>query len=218
MRYRKFTQNTKVSGKRVIVRITANVSMTNGRIDKNGDSRLEKLIPLINHLTGKKAKVILLTHLGRPKGKHVNNLTVSPIAKRLSSMLQKKIIFIPQIVGRKVDKALDKMLDGDIILLENIRFYKKELLNQATFAKKLATYADLYINEAFADSHRKHASIVSLPLHLPAYAGFQFQDEITLLDKVLNSPKKPLGVIIGGAKIISKLGIISGLAKKSTCY
>ena len=215
MRYRKLTKQTNVAKKRVLVRVSANVPLSKGNVSAHGSLRLEKLVPTLGHLSRKKSKTILVSHLGRPGGRRTPSLTMAPVAKRLSRILQKKVIFVRSVIGPQAIKAIAALKPGDIIFLENLRFYEGELRNRPAFAKKLAALGDVYVNEAFANSHRKHASIASVPLHIPGYAGFHFQNEVAVLEKVLRSPKKPLAVIVGGAKIASKLGVIAGLSSKA---
>lgn len=211
MRFRKLTKNTNVTNKRVLVRVSANVPIVKGKVLPDGALRLEKLMPVLLHLVRKRAKVILISHIGRPQGRRDASLSMASVAKILAGMLQRDVRFVADTLGTKAHKAVGSMQPGDIVFLENLKFYRGEIANTTTFAKKLSELGDIMINEAFADSHRSHASIVSLPLHLPSYAGFQFQEEVATLEKVLKNPKKPLGVIIGGAKITSKLGAIEGL-------
>jgi phosphoglycerate kinase len=208
----KFLKDFKFEGKKVLVR--ANLDLP---VNKNGkitdDARLRNALPTIKYLLKHKAKIILLGHMGRPKGRVVKRLRMDNVAKRLSKLLNKKVKKLDACIGKKVEQSIADMKSGDIILLENIRFHKEERENDKVFAKKLAGCADIYVNDAFSNSHRAHASMVSIPKYLPACAGIELENEIKNLS--LKNVKKPFVVIIGGAKLETKIPVIKNLSKKA---
>ncbi len=210
-------------GKKVLVRCDFNVGIENPPSPKGSgeargkiidDFKIVQSLPTIRFLISKGAKVILMTHLGRPDGKKVVSLKLSPISTRLTKLLDKKVKYINDCVGQKAQNAVDKMKNGQIVLLENLRFYKEEESNDVEFAERLAELADVYVNNAMAVSHRAHASVDKIKKFLTSYAGLLLQQELTNLNKVLH-PRKPLVVIIGGAKINTKVSVIKNLAKKA---
>lgn len=199
--------------KRVLLRTDFNVPVgKNGKIGGNEDWRIKAALPTIKYLLKQKAKIILLSHLGRPKGKVIEKLRLDPVQKKLSRLLGISIKKTPDCIGKDVEKAVRKMKAGEIMLLENLRFHKEEEKNGTGFAKKLARLGDIYINDAFADCHRKHASIVGITKYLPSYAGLLLEKEFRLMEDA-NNPKHPAVAIIGGAKIETKLPAVKALAK-----
>jgi len=200
--------------KRVLVRCDFNVPLDSKGIIQD-DFRIKQAVSTINYLVGKKAKVILMSHLGQPKGKIIKTLKLSPIQKKLEKHLNFSISKADDCIGKKVEEQTSKIKEGGVLLLENLRFYKEEEDNDPKFAKKLSDLADIYINDAFSVSHRTHASIVGVSQYLPSGAGFFFVIEIEVLSKVLKSPKRPLIVVIGGAKIKDKAGVIKQFEKKA---
>lgn len=199
-----------LKNKRALVRADLNVPLgEDGEIDRTERWRIETVVPTLKYLIKQKAKIILISHLGRPSGRKVKKLSLKPIAKELEKLLKKKIIFSEKITGWDVEKKIERMKFGDILMLENIRFYSGEERNSPQLAKNLAKLGDIFINEAFASSHREHASIVGVPEYLPSAAGFLFEKEIEELDRVLKNPKHPLVAIVGGAKISTKIKIIN---------
>lgn len=201
-----------VKNKRVLVRVDFDVPMDEkGKIVDN--SRINGCVSTLDYLIKQKAKIVLVSHMGRPDGKKDKKLSLKPVAEELGKLLNKKILFSNEIFGAKVREKIKKMKFGDILLLENIRFWKEEEENNQEFAKKLAELGDIYINEAFAVSHRKHVSIVGLPQFLPFASGFLLEKEIEELDKILKKPAKPLIAIIGGAKIETKIKVINKFLK-----
>jgi len=200
--------------KKVLVRCDFNVPL-DGKGLISDDSRIKETLPTIEYLIKKGAKVILMSHLGRPEGKVVNELRLNPIAKRLSELLNRPVKKLDDCVGEKVKKEVEKIQSGEIVLLENIQFNPGENKNDSNFAKTLASYADIFIMEAFGQSHRNYASIAGIPKYLPSGAGFLLEKEIKILSKVLKSPWHPLVVIIGGVKIESKIGVIEQFLKKA---
>jgi len=171
------------------------------------DFRIKQAIPTINYLIKNKAVVILISHFGRPNGNELK-FSLKPIAQKLEGLLKKKVNFINDCLGQKVEKKIAKLKPGEIILLENLRFYKEEEGNDLNFAKKLANLADFYVNDAFSACHRAHASIVGIPKFLPSVMGFLLEKEVKTLTNLIKSPERPLIVIIGGAKIETKSKII----------
>ena len=195
-----------LKNKKVLVRVDFNVPMEEGKV--KDDYRIKAALPTINYLQGAGAKIVLISHLGEPGAKVVPSLSLKPVAKRLSQIIKKPVIFVPETVGYKADEAVAKMMPGDIVFLENLRFNSGELEDDLKFAKRLAAYGNIYVNEAFSVCHRKQASISAIKKVLPTYYGLQLVSEVTNLDKILK-PKKPLVVIMGGAKISTKAPIIS---------
>ena len=191
--------------KRVIVRCDFNVPLKNGEV--SDDFRIREVISTINHLTENKAKVILISHLGQPKEKDIK-YSLKPIGLKLEKLLDKNVKFLDDCKGSKIKKEIEEMKVGQIVLLENLRFYPGEEENDLKFAKDLAKLGDIYISEAFSVSHRNHASIATLPKLIPSGIGFLFGREIMALTKARENPARPLIVIIGGIKISSKIKVI----------
>ena len=193
-------------GKRVLVRCDFNVPLSpEGKI--SDDFRIKKTLPTIKYLIKKKAKVILISHLGRPKGRQ-EKYSLKPVAKKLERLLKKKVKFLPDCVGPEVEKEIEKMKEKDIILLENLRFHKEGEGNDENFARKLSKLGDIFINDAFSASHRAHASIVGIPKFLISGAGFLLEKEVKVLSQIIENPKRPLVVIIGGSKAKDKARVI----------
>jgi phosphoglycerate kinase len=195
--------------KKVLLRLDLNVPLDNGKITDT--TRIDKIIPTINFLLKNNAKIIILSHVGRPKGKVVNDLSLKPICEDLKNKLSENIRLITKNI-KEVDSAdLFNNQNEKIVLLENLRFYKEEEKNDNKFAKHLASLADIYVNDAFSCSHRAHASIFEITKFLPSYAGLQLNLEIDALTKITSEIKKPITCIIGGSKISSKINIIKNL-------
>jgi len=211
----KTIKDINVKNKHVLVRVDFNVPLNHTKISKNGLWKIESVLPTLNYLIEKKAKIILITHLGRPNGKIVKNLRLNLIKLKLEKLLKKKVWKLDNVVGKKVQEAVGEMKPADIIMLENIRFYPEEEKNSPKFIKELAKLGDIFVNEAFAVSHRKHASIVGIPKYLPSVVGLLFHKEIKGLDKVLYKPKRPFVVIIGGLKVSTKIKVIEKFLKKA---
>jgi len=198
-----------VKNKRALMRVDFNIPLGEDRkIDKSERWRIEAVLPTIKYLIKQNSKIILISHLGRPNGKRIAKLSLQPVADELSRLLNKKILFSEGFDSFVKEKVSD-MNFGDILMLENIRFNSGEENNSSKFAKKLSDLGDIFINESFATSHRKHASIVSLPEYLSSAAGFLFEKEINELNKILKAPRRPLVAIIGGAKISTKIKVIN---------
>ncbi len=203
----------KLKNKRVLLRVDFNIPIDeNGMTDNNEDWRIKAVLPTIKFLLKHNAKIILLAHLGRPGGKIQENLRLEPIQGKLSKLLNKPIKKTPDCVGKQVKKTISEMEPGEILILENLRFHKEEEENNEKFAKELASFGDIYINDAFSDSHRNHASIVGITEYLPSYAGLLMEKELKMMQKAIN-PKHPAIAIIGGAKIETKLPAVMALAK-----
>ena len=202
----------KLEGKRVLIRVDFNVPLNGGSISEA--SRIKKVLPTIKFLIKNKAKIIIISHVGRPKGKIVPELTLKPIAKELAILLNKKVSFLNETIGLKVIEKSKNISNGDILLLENLRFYKGEELNSEDFAKQLAKNGDIYVNEAFSCSHRAHASISEITNHISSYAGQQLLEEINTIKMLTEGAAKPVSCIIGGSKISTKIGVLTNLIKK----
>ena len=210
---KKTLNNIDVSGKRVLLRVDFNVPLSSD-LKIVDDNRIIEALPTIEYLVSHNAKVILCSHLGRPEGINNPKMSLRPVEARLSKLLQKNILFIEDVKDESCTKALDKMANGDIALLENIRFYKEEEENDAEFAKLLASFADIYVFDAFATAHRKHASTYAIAKMLPSVVGFLVEKEIEMFDKVLTEPEHPFVAVLGGAKVSDKLPVIENLLDK----
>ena len=203
--------NLILENKRILLRVDLNVPMINGAITET--SRIEKILPTIKHLIKKKAKIIILTHIGRPKGQVVKGMTLEPISKKLSQFLNKEVLFNKNPINANTIHEINKIPSGSIMMLENIRFYEGEEKNDKNFSKKISLLGDIYINDAFSCSHRAHASIEGITKYLPSFFGLQILEEINALKKITSEIKKPITCIIGGSKISTKINIIKNLLK-----
>jgi phosphoglycerate kinase len=200
-------------GKRVFIRADFNVPMDENMIITD-DSRIRSTLPTINYCIDEGAKIILASHLGRPKGKPDPRYSLAPVSKRLQRLLNKEVFFAPDCIGPKAEELVAKMRGGDVLILENLRFHPGEEGNDEEFAKALASLADYYINDAFGAAHRAHASIVGIPRFIPAAAGFLLKKEIEYLRGVVGSPVRPFVAILGGAKVSGKIGVLENLQDK----
>lgn len=210
----KTLKNAPVFGKRVIIRAGFDVPFDKkGKIED--DERIQDSLPTIKYLLKKRAKVIIISHNGRPEGKYVKKLAMDEVAKRLSQFLKQKVFKLNDCVGKEIKNFVSNMKPGQVTLLENLRFHKEEEKNEKYFAKKLAHLGDLYVNDAFSNSHRQHASMVAVTRYLPSYAGFLVEKEVKALSEVLIEPEHPFVAIVGGAKISDKLGTIINLFHKT---
>ncbi|MGQ9494594.1 MAG: phosphoglycerate kinase [Anaerolineae bacterium] len=207
---KKTIRDIEVAGKRVLVRVDFNVPL-----DKAGqitdDTRIRAALPTIEYLRDKGAKVIVCSHLGRPKGKVAEEFRLMPVAKRLSELLGTTVQKTDDCIGPEVEKAVAAMKPGDVLLLENLRFHAEEEANDPGFAKQLAALADVFVNDAFGAAHRAHASTEGVAHFLPAVAGFLMERELTFLGKALAAPTRPFVAILGGAKVSDKIGVIENL-------
>ncbi len=208
-----FSSDISVSDKRVIVRLDLNVPINNSKIDD--DTRIKVIEPFVNKLIENKAKVILLSHLGRPKGKAISELSLKPIFHYLEKKLNGKIYFYQEKVNSKAVDATNKLKPGEVLLFENIRFFKEEEGDEETFAKNLSRLGDIYINEAFSCSHRKQASIHKITRFIDSYGGPLLEKEIQSINLIIKNKKKPVTCIIGGSKVSTKINILSSLSKKA---
>ena len=201
-----------VSGKRVLVRADLNVPMKDGRV--TDATRIERLAPTIKDLIAKKAKVIVISHFDRPKGKRVPEMSLRPIAPVLAKVIGANVAFADDCIGPEAKKIVDSLQPGEVALLENLRYHNGEEANEASFVKEIAALGDVYVNDAFSAAHRAHASTEGLAHVLPAYAGRQMQAELEALTLALEHPKKPVMAIVGGAKISTKLDVLNHLVEK----
>ncbi|RLD20974.1 MAG: phosphoglycerate kinase, partial [Caldiserica bacterium] len=207
---KKGLKDVDVREKRVLVRVDFNVPLSPDG-DILDDFRIKAEIPTINYLRKNNAKVILMSHLGRPKGKVVKKLRMDSVAKELSKLLGIPVKKLDDCIGEEVEKAIVDADYGDVLLLENLRFYRGETENDNEFAKKLSLLADIYVNDAFATAHRMAASNVGVTAFLPSVAGFLMEKEIVVLSKLLSDPEHPFVGILGGAKVSDKIGVINNL-------
>ena len=199
-------------GKRVLTRVDLNVPMVDGKIADA--TRIEKIVPTINEIIKKGGTPILLAHMGRPKGKRHQNLSLSQLQEELETYFKSKVIFVADCIGPSVETALEIVKKGEIILLENIRFYPEEEKNDPKFAASLAALADLFCNDAFSVAHRAHASTTGLAKYLPSCAGKLMENELKALESVLGQPKRPVVTVVGGAKISTKIALIENLIEQ----
>ena len=205
-------QNLVLKDKKVLLRVDLNVPMKNRAITET--SRIEKIIPTIKLLIEKQAKIIVLSHIGRPKGKIVEEMSLEPISKKLAFLLNKEVLFNKNIINENTLSEVNKIPNGSIMMLENIRFNEGEESNDSKFSKKLSNLGDIYVNDAFSCSHRAHASIEGITKYIPSYFGLQITEEINALKKITSEIKRPVTLIIGGSKISTKIKIINNLIKK----
>lgn len=203
-----------VKGKRALVRVDFNVPLDEKTGTIGDDSRIQAALPTIEHLVKQEAKVILCSHLGRPEGKVVDNLRMTVIAERLSHHLKRPVQVASECIGPKVERAVAELKDGDILLLENLRFHPEEEKNDPAFAQALANLADIYVNDAFGTAHRSHASITGVAEYLPAVAGFLMERELTTLGSILGNPAHPFIAVLGGAKVSDKVGMLENIMNK----
>lgn len=202
-----------IKGKRVFIRADFNVPLDEN-LKITDDRRIRSTLPTINYAIDEGARVILGSHLGRPKGKVSPRASLAPVAKRLQRLLDKDVIFADDCIGPQVENIVAKMKGGDVLLLENLRFHPGEEKNEEEFAKALARLADYYVNDAFGAAHRAHASIVGVPKFIPAAAGFLLKREIEYLKGVVTNPVRPFVAILGGAKVSGKIGVLENLVDK----
>jgi len=205
MKLKSIKELKNLKGKTILLRAGFDVPIENGKVIN--DRRIKLIVPTIKFLT-KKGPLIIMAHQGRPNGKKKSELSMKPIIPVLEKLLKKKVQFIGSCVGPEVEKKAKSLKVGEILLLENTRFYPGEEKNDRNFSKKLAKLGDIYVNDAFSNSHRKHASMVGVPKYLPSYVGFQFEKEVKSLSKVINSPKHPFLFILAGAKFETKMPLI----------
>ncbi len=210
----RFIDELELGGKKVFLRVDFNVPL-NEKLEITDDNRIKAALPTIRYALDNGARLIVASHLGRPKGKKVPELSLAPVAERLGVLLEKKVEMAPDCVGEQVEKMADALEDGQVLMLENLRFYKGETEKDPGFADALARLGQLYVNDAFAVSHRAHASVVGVPERVKECgAGFLLKNEITYFKKAMSDPERPLLAILGGAKVSSKLGAIQNILPK----
>ena len=209
---KKTIEDIDVSGKRVLVRCDFNVPLDGTKI--TDDTRIVAALPTIKYLLDHNAAVILCSHLGRPKGEFNMKYSLAPVAERLSEKLDKKVVLAKDVIGEDAKKCVEAIKPGDVVLLENVRFHKEEEKNDPEFAKKLASFAEIYVNDAFGTAHRAHASTEGVAHYLPAVAGFLIGKELDVMGKALENPARPFVAILGGAKVSDKIGVINNLLDK----
>ncbi len=209
---KKTVRDTDVKGKRVLVRVDFNVPLDQGRVAD--DTRIRAALPTVQYLMEQRARVILMSHLGRPKGKVREELRLIPVAERLAELLDRPVAMAVDCVGEEVEAAVDRLRPGDVLLLENLRFHPGEEANDPGFVSRLASLGEVYVNDAFGTAHRAHASTEGVAHRLPAVAGFLMEKELNFLSKALENPERPFVAILGGAKISDKIGVVDNLLGK----
>jgi phosphoglycerate kinase len=207
-------EDIEVNGKKVLLRVDFNVPLNINTGDISNDSRIRASLPTIKYLVDHEAKIILCSHLGRPKGKVVKELQMAPIAQRLSQLMGLPVSTASDCIGQEVEGKVGTLKEGNILVLENLRFHPEEELNDADFARKLAGLADIYVNDAFGAAHRSHASTVGVAKYLPAVAGFLMKKELEVMGKLLHNPERPLACLIGGAKVGDKIELLQNMLRK----
>ena len=207
-------KDIEVRNKRVLVRVDFNVPLNEKTGEITDDNRIRAALPTIQYLTEQRAKVILMSHLGRPKGKVVEDLRLGIAARRFSEILGQPVSMAPDCVGSDVENMVDTMKAGDVLMLENLRFHAEEESGDASFARALARLGDVYVNDAFGAAHRAHASVSAIAQYLPAAAGFLMEKEVENLDKILESPARPFAALLGGAKISDKVSMLENIMDK----
>jgi len=211
---KKTVEDIEVKGKMVLLRVDFNVPLNINTGAISDDSRIRASLPTIKYLVDHKAKVILCSHLGRPEGKVVENLRMAPIAQRLSQLMGLPVSTASDCIGPEVESKVKKLQEGDILVLENLRFHPEEEADDADFARKLAGLADIYVNDAFGTAHRAHASTVGVAKYLPAVAGFLMNKELKVMEKLLHDPERPSACLIGGAKVSDKIELLQNMLRK----
>jgi phosphoglycerate kinase len=210
---KKTIRDIDVKGKKILVRVDFNVPLKDGKVAD--DTRIRAALPTIQYLMSHGAAVILCSHLGRPKGQRLPELSLRPVANRLSELLEEPVAFVEDCVGTEVKDAAAALGLGKVLLLENTRFHPEETKNDPAFAAELASLAEIYINDAFGTAHRAHASSEGVAHHLPAVAGFLMEKELTFLGKVLSDPEHPFVALLGGAKVSDKIGVVKSLLERA---
>jgi len=211
---KKTIEDIDVGGKRVLLRVDFNVPLNRDTGAISDDTRIRASLPSVKYLVEHRAKVIICSHLGRPEGKVVEDLRMSPVAQRLSQLLGLPVRMASDCIGTEAESKAEALKEGDILLLENLRFHPEEEEDDVRFARKLASLADIYVNDAFGTAHRAHASTVGVAKYLPAVAGFLMDKELRIMDKLLHDPQRPWGCIVGGAKVGDKIGLLENMLNK----
>lgn len=209
---KKTIRDIDIKGKRVLMRVDFNVPLDEKQ-NITDDTRIKSVLPTIKYAEDAPSKLILMSHLGRPKGSVNPQMSLEPCGERLSKLLGKDVKMLKDCVGSSVEEETSKMKDGDVVLLENLRFHKEETKNDPKFAESLAKLGDVFINDAFGTCHRAHASTEGITKYLPSAMGFLVEKEIEYFDKVLNNPDKPVALILGGAKVSDKIAVIENMLK-----
>ncbi|MBI2581091.1 phosphoglycerate kinase [Candidatus Woesearchaeota archaeon] len=207
-------KDLELAGKVVLVRTGMDVPLDESGLVTD-DSRIQEAVPTVQYLVKNGAKVVLLTHINRPGGKIVENQRVEAVAVKLSIILKQDVKPLSDCIGSEVEAAIREMKNGEVVFLENLRFHAEEEANSDVFAQQLAKLGNIYVNDAFSNSHRSHASMVGLPKHLPSYAGLLLEKEMKVLTSALEKPKRPFVVVLGGAKVSDKIGVIRNLGLKA---
>ncbi len=210
---KKTIEDIQVAGKKVLVRCDFNVPLDENK-NITDENRINGALPTIKYLMGQGAKVILCSHMGRPKGEFNMKYSLAPVTKRLSEILGKEVKLAEDVIGDSAKALVAQMNDGDVICLENVRFHKEEEKNDPEFSKALASLAEVYVNDAFGTAHRAHASTAGVADYLPAVCGYPIQKEIDIMGKALSNPERPFVAILGGAKVSDKIGVINNLIEK----
>ena len=211
---KKTIRDIEVGGKRVLVRVDLNVPLNKESSIIADDARIRAVLPTIEYLIGNKAKVILCSHLGRPGGIVVDELRLTPVSRRLSQLLGQPVMQAGDCIGDEVERVVGRLREGEVLLLENLRFHAGEGENDPAFAQALSHLADIYIDDAFGSAHRAHASIVGVASYLPAVAGFLLEKELKIMGEALNAPIHPFAALIGGAKVSDKIGVLRNILPK----
>ena len=211
---KKTIRDIDVTGKRIIVRADFNIPLDKETGAITDDTRIRAVLPTIRYLIDNHAKLILCSHLGRPKGKVVEKLRLAPIAKQLSQHLGQQVITAQDCIGPEVEDAVENLKEGEVLLLENLRFHPEEEQNDPAFAQSLARLANIFVNDAFGTTHRAHASVVGIPKYLPAVAGFLIEKELDTMGKALDNSTHPTALLIGGAKVSDKIGLLENILEK----
>ncbi len=204
------------AGKRVLVRVDFNVPLKEGKI--TDDTRMQRALPTLKNLLERGASLVVMSHLGRPKGQKKPEFSLSQLKDHLAELTQTKVHMAPDVVGPEVEQLAGSLKAGEILLLENTRYYAEETANDPEFSKKLASLGDLYVNDAFGTAHRAHASTEGVTRYLPSCAGLLMEKECEFFDKVLENPAKPFVAIIGGAKVSSKIAVLESLLDKADAF
>lgn len=210
---KKTIEDINVKNKKVLVRVDFNVPLDDNA-NITDDTRIRAALPTIKYLLDQQAKVVLMSHLGRPKGEFKPEFSLRPAAKRLSELLGIDVTMAKDVIGQSAKNAVDEIKDGEVVLLENLRFHKEETSNDPEFAKALANFGEVYVNDAFGTAHRAHASTAGVAHYLPAVAGYLIKKELDVMGKALSNPERPFIAILGGAKVSDKIGVIENLIEK----
>ena len=210
---KKTIKDIDLKGKKVLVRCDFNVPLDENQNIRD-NTRIVAALPTIKYLLENNCKIILCSHLGRPKGEFKPEFSLKPVAKELSRLLGKEVIMAKDVIGEDATEKAANLKEGEILLLENVRFHREETDNDPEFSKKLASMAEIYVNDAFGAAHRAHSSTVGVASYLPAVSGFLIEKELKFLGKALNNPERPFMAILGGAKVSDKIGVIDNLLEK----